>query len=249
MGNLIRFELYKINKQNRFRTILASLVAFQLLMAVFIKYNEDFMSYQKAVQYSFLAPILVNLNIIFLASKIFAEDFEYLTIIPIKTKIPKLSKLMLAKLMVHFLIHLALAFVCGSFTLILSLLLLKYKPSGGMYLDVYLYNFSMILPMAVIVLLMSILILIRKKEKPGLILGIIIYLFYGFGTGFNFLLVKKLPIFKYGIVNLMNLPNQLLDSRYADLTQLTIVNMVAILSISLLVELLILNKLSRDIEI
>ena len=66
MGNLFKFELFKINKQKKLLAMVGSVLIFQLIMAIFIKYNEDFMSYEKGVQYSFLGPILVNVNIIFL---------------------------------------------------------------------------------------------------------------------------------------------------------------------------------------
>lgn len=249
MGNLLKFELFKINKQKKLLAMAGLVLIFQLIMAIFIKYNEDFMSYEKAVQYSFLAPILVNINTIFLACKIFAEDFEYLTIIPIKSKFPNVSKLMLVKLIVVFLMAIILLFLSASFTIIFSLLLLKYKVSSEIIANVYLYNFSMLVPMSVIVVLISILILLTKKEKTGLALGIIIYLFYGFGTGFNFLMIKKLPIFKYGLVNLMNLPNQLIEPKYIEFTQLSISNMLLVSFISLLIEALILHKLAKDIEV
>ncbi len=64
MGNLLKFELFKISKQKKLIIMVTSILIFQLLMSIFIKYNEDFMSYEKGVQYSFL-PILVNINIIF----------------------------------------------------------------------------------------------------------------------------------------------------------------------------------------
>lgn len=249
MGNLLKFELFKISKQKKLIIMVTSILIFQLLMSIFIKYNEDFMSYEKGVQYSFLGPILVNVNIIFLACTIFAEDFEYLTIIPIKTKYPNISKLILVKLIVIFLMHVILLFLCASFTMVLSFVLLKYKPSLDMIKSVYLYNFSMIVPISIVVMLSSIVIMITKKEKTGLVLGLLIYMFYGFGTGFNFLIIKKFPIFKYGVINLLNLPNQLIDSQYTNLTQLSISNMILTSLICLIIESLILYRISKEIEV
>lgn len=249
MGNLFKFELFKINKQKKLLAMVGSVLIFQLIMAIFIKYNEDFMSYGKGVQYSFLGPILVNVNIIFLTCTMFAEDFEYLTIIPIKTKYPNIFKLILVKLIVIFLMHVILLFLCASFTMVLSFVLLKYKPSLDMIKSVYLYNFSMIVPISIVVMLSSIVIMITKKEKTGLVLGLLIYMFYGFGTGFNFLIIKKLPIFKYGIINLLNLSNQLVDSQYTNLTQLSISNMILTSLICLIIESLILYKISKEIEV
>lgn len=160
-------------------------------MAVFIKYNESFMIYEKAVQYSFHIPIFVNVRIIVLTCSIFAEEFEYQRIIPIKTKYPNASMLVLIKLLVIFMIHVILMFICSSFNVICSLFILKYNPHINMFLRAYYYNFAVILPMFAVIIFLAIIIIITKKEKNGLNIGEFIYLLYGIGTGLNFLIIKK----------------------------------------------------------
>ncbi|WP_300410790.1 ABC transporter permease [Lagierella sp.] len=249
MKKLLKFELYKLQKRKKFLKILLMVMAFQLLMAIFIKYNPDFMSYEKGIQFSFHSAVLVNVNIIFLACSIFSEDFEYLTIIPIKTKFPDVLKLVLAKMITVFIVYIASLFLTASFAMVLSMVLLKITPSFGMFTDALIYNLAMIIPVSTILLLLAIVIILTRKEKSGLILGVVIYMLYGFGTGVNFLIIRKFPIIKYGIVNLLNLSNQILEPKYAYLTQLSNMGMVFIPIIYLLIESVILYKLSKSVEI
>lgn len=249
MANLFNFEYYKLNKQKRFLILIATTFIFQLLMAIFIKYNEDFMSYERAIQYSFLAPYVINVSIIFLACTMLTEDFEHLTIVPIKMKYPNLSKLISVKLILILFTHIVLLFLSACFTILLAYTLLNYDLNLAIISDVYLYSLTMILPIATIILLAAIASLITKKEKTGLIISLIIYLLYGLGTGLNFLIIQNLPVFKYGIVNLMNLSNQLIDSRYIEMTQLSHVNMITVIIVYLIIESIILFILSKKIEL
>lgn len=248
MGNLLKFELFKLNKRKELLYMALSVIVFQFLMAIFIKYNQDFMSYEKGIQSSFLSPVLVNINIIFLACRMFAEDFEYLTIIPIKIKSPNVSKHILVKLLVVFLIHVVLLFLSTCFTVALALLLLRYELSPEILANLLIHSFSIIIPISIIILLVAIVVLVTKKEKTGLVLGMLIFMFYGFGMGVNFIIISKVPIFKYGIINLLNLPSQLLDSGYSNLTGLSSLNMLAVSFIYLIVEGVILYFLSKSIE-
>lgn len=249
MENLFKFELYKLTKQKRILYMLLSVLIFQLLMAIFIKYNPDFMSYEKGIQYSFLSPILVNINIIYLACNMFAEDFEYLTLIPIRNKFPNFSRITLVKLLVIFVMHIMLLFIVSCFTMIISLVLLRYEISFKIFTNVLLYNFVMIIPVSTIIILAAIVILITKKERTGLILGLFIYMFYGFGAGFNFLIISKLPIFKYGIINLLNLPNQLFEPEYIELTRLSSSSMILVSLLYLIIEGIILFRCTKSVEV
>lgn len=249
MDKLLKFELFKIIKQKKFLNMIVSVCGFQLLMAIFVKYNPDFMSYEKAIKYSFLSHILVNINLIFLSCNMFAEDFEYLTITHIKIKFPNVFKLILVKLFVIFLVHVLLLFLSSIFTIIFSLALLKFNSGLTIFTNMLVYNFSTIIPLSILILLLAIVILLTRKEKSGLILGLLIYMFYGFGTGFHFLIIKKLSIFKYSIINLLNLPNQILDNRYIELTRLSSQSMILVSIIYLIFEIIILYKLSKSLEV
>ena len=177
------------------------------------------------------------------------EDFEHLTIVPIKMKYPNLSKLISVKLILILFTHIVLLFLSACFTILLAYTLLNYDLNLAIISDVYLYSLTMILPIATIILLAAIASLITKKEKTGLIISLIIYLLYGLGTGLNFLIIQNLPVFKYGIVNLMNLSNQLIDSRYIEMTQLSHVNMITVIIVYLIIESIILFILSKKIEL
>lgn len=248
MKNLLKFESFKIIKQKKIFIIIAITIIFQLLMSIFIKYNEDFMSYEKAIQYSFLAPYIVNVNIIFLACKMMSEEFTQNTIIPIKTKYPNLATLFTAKLILIFFTHIILLFISACFTMIFTFIILNYTPSLSMILDIFIYNLTMIVPISVLVLFSTIAILVTRKEKTGLVFSLVIYILYGIGTGLNFLIIQKIPFVKYGIVNLLNFSNQLLDSRYIEMTQLSHFNMLTVLAVYLVIEFLIFLKLSNRIE-
>lgn len=248
MKNLLHFEYLKIKYQKKLIFMSLSVIVVQLLMALFIKYNTGFKSVDSGINGSFSAPAFIGISVIFLACRIFAEDFEYRTIIPITVKYSNKLHLFLAKGIMVAGIYLFLLVLCGIFTLLLSVVLFNQSIDFNMIVRVFAYNLSSMIPTYVVILLSVLIIIVTRKETMGLVLGMFIYVCYAIGIGINFLLVSYFKLAKYGIINLFMLSNQIVDSSYQELTLLSINEMLVVLSVYIILELIVLYWLIKRIE-
>lgn len=247
MKKLLQFEFQKLRRQKILRIFL-TISVLQVLSAIFIFYNPRFLSISKGIHHSFLIPYYIGVNVLFLSCKIFSEDFQYRTLMHISLRYPNKFTIFMAKWINIVLIHLLLQITCSLLTLTIATCMFGYRLDTGLISQVLIYNSSIMLPSQVLVLLSAIMIVYTRKESPGIVTSLFIYVCYVFGTGVNFLIITEFELFKFGIVNLFNLPNQLITPQYIELTHIGITGMVISLCIYIFVELMILSYLTRSIQ-
>ncbi|GAV17059.1 ABC transporter permease protein [Lacticaseibacillus paracasei] len=251
MLTLIRQEIYKLIKKPSFLVFWIGLTTCQVVVASCALRYPKVLRPQSAFLNSFYAPIVIMFYMIAVGSTQLSSEIQFGTLKSLLYRRYSSTKILISKWLTLLLC--AVTAYVGSLivSLILKALLLNNRFSlnesitqhGKIWQAWLLTNISSFLTMLFLMSFVFLLATLFVNSTPAIITGVSTYFVALIFNQLMFMMIDKSPWLKWNPINMMNLGEQLSDSKMSNLThlsfnQLTIgylVYIVGFLSIGILI--------------